>query len=62
MPLQQSVVSSPSNRVAALRAKHKHLSDTIEQELSRPFFSEEKVTQLKRKKLILKEKIEGIRA
>jgi len=64
MSLQQNHVTSPSssNRVDALRAKHKNLSSKIEQELNHPFFSEQKIAQLKREKLKLKEEIEGIRA
>ena len=61
MALQQSVVSSSNNRVDALRARHKSLSQKIEKELTHPAFNDEKIAKLKREKLKLKEQIEGIR-
>lgn len=60
MPLQQSVVSKSTARVDALRAKHKHLSNKIEQEQGRPFISEHILTGLKREKLRIKEQISEI--
>ncbi len=62
MSLQQAVVPNPSARVEALKAKHKNLSDKIELEQRRPFISEHILAELKREKLKIKEKIEGIRA
>lgn len=61
MQSQQGMVSAPSARVEALKAKHKSLSHKIEAELSRPFRSEHQIRELKREKLKLKEEIEGIR-
>lgn len=61
MQSQHGMVSSPSSRVEALKAKHKVLSQKIETEQSRPFVSENHINQLKREKLKLKEQIEGIR-
>ena len=62
MSLQNSVTSSTSARVESLRAKHKNLSTKIEQEQSHSFSDDQVVANLKREKLKLKEKIEGIRA
>lgn len=61
MSLQQAVVPNLSARVEALKSKHKHLSEKIELEQRRPFISENLLAELKREKLKLKEKIEGIR-
>lgn len=59
--MQQQHISAPSSRVEALKAKHKSLSNKIDDELKRPFVSEYQVSSLKREKLKLKEEIEGIR-
>ena len=61
--MQQSsgLASSSSSRIEALRAKHRNLSLKIEKELSYPYTSDTKIIQLKRKKLKIKEEIEGIR-
>lgn len=61
MSLEQSVVRNSSPRVEALRARHKVLAERIESEQSRPFTSAQILVELKREKLKLKEKIEGIR-
>lgn len=61
MQSQHGMVSSSSARVEALKAKHKFLSQKIETEQSRPFVSENQISQLKREKLKIKEEIEGIR-
>lgn len=65
MSMSQAVVtqSSPhsSPRVEALKSKHRDLSYRIEEEQSRPFISENIISNLKREKLKLKEEIEGIR-
>ena len=62
MALQQNTVAATSNHIEALKAKHKNLSYQLDQELNHPSFSENRIAQLKRQKLILKEKIEGIRS
>ena len=60
--MQSQHVTSPSGaRIEALKAKHKSLSQKIEQEQSRPFISEYQIGELKREKLKIKEEIEGIR-
>lgn len=61
MPASQSIASTSSARIDALKAKHKSLSHKIESEQSRPFISEYHLSELKREKLKLKEEIEGIR-
>lgn len=50
-----------SARVESLKAKHKSLSQKIEEYQSRPSMSEYLIGELKREKLKLKEEIEGIR-
>jgi hypothetical protein len=61
MSHQSSVnTNTPSTRSQALEAKLHHLSKKIEVEQSRPFTKEELLKKMKRKRLHIKEKIEGI--
>jgi len=61
MPLYASNASSSSARVEALKAKHYKLSKKIETEQRHTAANDYEIAQLKREKLMLKEKIEGIR-
>jgi hypothetical protein len=60
MPTQSSVNVSVSMRNQALRIKLNQLSQKIEMEQSRPFTKDDLLKKMKRKRLELKEKIEGI--
>lgn len=53
--------SAVPGRVQALLARHHALSQQIENEQSSPAYSDSRLRELKRKKLLLKDEIEGIR-
>jgi hypothetical protein len=48
--------------IAELIEKHRHLEDEIREELTHPGSDSLKITELKRRKLRLKEEIERLRA
>jgi hypothetical protein len=49
-------------RIRELGNRHKSLDETIRQEMNRPAADTEKLRELKRRKLRLKEEIEGLSA
>lgn len=53
--------SSPSSRLEALQAKHNALKSQIESEQRSPSATDFYLRQLKKQKLQIKEKIEGMR-
>lgn len=57
----RSQTSAQPARVQALKSRHAHLSKLIEAEQYSPASSELRLRDLKRKKLQLKDQIEGIR-
>jgi hypothetical protein len=57
----RSLMSAQPARVEALKTRHAHLSRLIEVEQHSPASSELRLRDLKRKKLQLKDQIEGIR-
>ncbi len=60
MPFNASNASSPS-RIEALKVRHHKLSKIIETEQNSFVMNDQEIARLKREKLYLKEKIEGIR-
>jgi hypothetical protein len=57
----QGIIPVQNGRLSALKAKHAALSTKIEKEARHSFHSESLIAQLKKEKLLLKEKIEGLR-
>jgi hypothetical protein len=57
----RSLSSAQPARVEALKARHANLARLIEAEQTSPALSEMRLRDLKRKKLQLKDEIEGIR-
>lgn len=54
------LLSSQSSRLEALRKRHSHISDRIEEAHRRPSTTDFYLRQLKKEKLMLKEQIEGL--
>ena len=57
----RSLTSAQPARVEALKLRHAHLAKLIEAEQASPAISELRLRDLKRRKLQLKDEIEGIR-
>ena len=60
MPTAHVLPAEKPSRVKALKAKHTALSTRIEELQKRPFTADYYLRQLKKQKLRIKEKIEGI--
>lgn len=58
----RSLSSAQPARVEALKVRHAHLAKLIEAEQTSPAMSELRLRDLKRKKLQLKDEIEGIKS
>lgn len=55
------LLSAQHSRLEALKKRHSHISDSIEQAHKSPSTTDFYLRQLKKEKLMLKEQIEGIR-
>lgn len=56
MPLRD-LTNVPKSRIDALRQKHAHLSNRIEEEQRRPALADFYLRQLKKEKLLVKEQL-----
>ncbi len=59
---ERDSAQTPLARLEALKTKHQNLEKRIKIERLRPSVGHHEISQLKREKLLLKEKIEAIRA